>query len=147
MSLQLIWSIQRKEIIFIIIIGIIFYLNDYTTGKNTLYKNCENPYTTQLYLFIHHLISSFLIFGWFLTSDKFILKLHIVTVIIVMIVQYIYNGYCPITYIINKNCNINQNIILKDFLYMTGIKSVNYIYVYYIYVFISVIVAYNKIVN
>jgi hypothetical protein len=138
---------SKKELIFIFVIGIIFYLNDYTTGKDTLYTNCENPYTTQLYLFLHHLLSSFLIFAWFLTSNKFILKIHIITVIIVLITQIIYRGECPTTSFININCNLPKRTLLKDFLFMTGIKSIDYIYVYFIFKIVSVIVAYKKIVN
>ena len=138
---------SKRELIFIFIIGVIFYLNDYTTGKNTIYKNCENLYTTQLYLFLHHLLSSFLIFAWFLTSNKFILKIHIITVIIVLITQIIYGGECPTTLFINRNCNLPKRTLLKDFLYITGIKSIDYIYVYFIFKIVSVIVAYKKIVN
>ena len=147
MCLQRILSIQHKEIIFIVMIGIVFYLNDYITGKNTLYKNCEKPYAAQLYLFLHHILSSFLIFGWILFSDKFILKIYIMSIIFVLISQYVYGGECPTTSIINKNCNLPKRTLLKDFLYMTGIKSVDYIYVYFLFKFISVIVAYKKIVN
>jgi hypothetical protein len=138
---------SKRELIFIFVIGIIFYLNDYTSGKNTLYKNCENPYTTQLYLFLHHLLSSFLIFGWFFISNKFILKIYIITVIIVLITQIIYRGKCPTTSFINKNCNLPKETLLKDFLFMTGIKSIDYIYIYYIFKIISVTVAYKKIIN
>lgn len=138
---------SKKELIFIFLIGIVSYLNDYITGKDTIYKNCEYQYTTQLYLFLHHLLSSFLIFAWFLSSNKFILKIHIITVMIVLIVQFIYKGKCPTTSFINKNCNLPKTTLLKDFLYITGIKSIDYMYVYYIYTIISVIVAYKKIVN
>jgi len=136
-----------KELIFIFVIGIIFYLNDYETGKNTLYKNCENHHITQLYLFLHHILTSFFIFGWILISNKFILKIYIISIIIALISQYIYRGECPLTTIVNKNCNLSKRNLLRDFLFVTGIKSIDYIHIYYICTIISAIIAYKKIVN
>jgi hypothetical protein len=136
---------SKKELIFIFLIGVIFYINDIISYKE-LYKNCLNPHISQLYLFLHHLLSSFLIFGWVLTHNKFLLKIHIVLVIIILIGQYKNKG-CPITHKVNKNCNIPNDFLLKDFLYMTGIKSKKYIYIYFLYILISVIVAYRKITN
>ena len=135
----------NKELIFIIVIGIVFYFNDYISGKNTIYKNCKYPHRTQIYLFLHHLLSSFLKFGWIFNS-KAVLKIYICSLIAVLIIQYIYTG-CPSTFIINRNCELPRNTLLKDFLYLTGIKSSNYIYIYYLYIFISISIAYKKITN
>jgi hypothetical protein len=137
---------SKKELIFIFIIGVIFYINEIISERE-LYKNCKNPHVSQLYLFLHHLMSSFLIFGWILTRNKFLLKIHIILVIILLTGQYIYKGDCPITHKINKNCNIPNDFILKDFMFMAGIKSNSYIYIYYLFIIISVIVAYRKITN
>lgn len=129
-----------KEILFYIIIGSISFIIDIFTGKDKLYKNCKHYFYTLCLLYFHHLFVSFIYFGW-LSKNKYLLFLHILSIFLLIIIQYNYY-ICPFTEIVNKNCNINRNNFLRDFLYFTNIKKYN---LYNLYIFVSLLISLKKI--
>jgi hypothetical protein len=134
---------EYNELIFYCIIGILSFLWDIYTGKDKLYNNCKEPVYTLLLLFLHHLYTSFLNFGW-LSNDKNILILHILLIFITIIIQIINNLKCPLTHIVNTNCNIKRGSYLRDFLYFIKIKDNNLYLPYRICSFIiSLVKLYN----
>lgn len=132
-----------KELIIYFIIGTISFITDVYTGtkKNKLYNKCKQPIYTLILLYIHHLCASFIYFGW-ISKHKIILKLHILSILFVIILQYNNNMICPSTEIVNNNCNINRTSYLRDFLYFANIKHNN---LYYTYVFLSFCISCYKI--
>ena len=111
------------------------------SGKNKLYNNCKYPLYTLTILLLHHLFTAFLNFG-FLSNNKNILIIYIYSVIITLFIQFINNLRCPITLIINNNCNIKKNSYLRDFLYFANIKRNN---LYVVYRIFSIIVSLYKL--
>jgi hypothetical protein len=132
---------EYNEILFYILIGIVSFIVDISSGHNNLYNNCKDPQITLLLLFLHHLFAAFLYFGW-LSNHKNILYLHISTILIVIIVQLNNNRRCPSTDIVNDKCNITRVNYLRDFLYFTNIKRYN---LYYFYVFVAFIISCIKL--
>lgn len=132
-----------KELIIYFIVGSISFIIDVYSGikNNNLYNNCKQPVYTLTLLYIHHLFASFIYFGW-LSQHKIILKLHIFSILFVMILQYNNNMICFLTELVNNNCNINRTNYLRDFLYFTNIKQYN---LYYTYIFISFCISCYKI--
>jgi len=120
---------EYKELIFYIIIGIISYIIDFYTGKNKLYNNCKKPTYTLLILFLHHIYVSFLNFGW-ISNNENILILHVILMLVEIVSVINNNNICPLTDIVNINCNIKRGSSFRDYLYFAKIKKYN-LYVYY----------------
>lgn len=138
-------TIVKKELILFFTIGTIMFYLDYI-GIKKVYNNCKDGYKTLFIHWLHHMCSSFLTFGW-ISSNKTILKLHITTVSAVLLVQILNDGKCPITDMINMNCNIKAETFLRDFLYFSGIKSSKHIYNYHIYRISSIFISLYKLKN
>jgi hypothetical protein len=134
---------EYRELIFYATIGTVSFIADIYSGKDKLYNNCKEPIYTLSLLFLHHLYASFLNFGW-LSNHKNILILHILLILITVIIQIINNLICPITDIVNINCNIKRRSYLRDFLYFIKIKDNNLYYPYRIFTFI---ISFNKLYN
>lgn len=118
-------------------------------SDNPLYKD---KIKIILIIVLHHLYSSFLIYGWILSS-KWMLLLYIIINIITFISWYFNNGLCGITVLQNQLCNwkitksfnnicsiIHNNIIVKIF---NG-NETDYTYLY-IYSIITSYIAIYKI--
>jgi hypothetical protein len=136
----------RSSLYFFIIIGTISFLADIYSGKNKLYNNCREPYITLSLLYFHHIIASFVYFGW-ISQNRNILFLHLITIIIVILVQLNNEHRCPSTEFVNEKCNISRNNYLRDFLYFLRIKNFQHksIQFYYIYIFIGFTISFVKI--
>lgn len=130
-----------KEFLFYIIIGTVSFIIDIFSAQNKLYVNCKDYFYTLSLLYLHHLFVSFIYFGW-LSKNKILLFLHIVSIFLVIIVQCNNEYICPSTQIVNKNCNINRNNFLRDFLYFTNIKKYK---LYYLYILVSLLISLKKI--
>lgn len=131
-----------KDFLFYLIIGTISFILDVYTGRNKLYKNCKDALYTLSLLYLHHLFVSFIYFGW-LSKNRQISIIHILSIFLVLIVQFNNEYRCPSTEIVNKNCNINRSSFLRDFLYFTNIKKYNNLY--YLYISISLYLSLKKI--
>ena len=97
-------------------------------------------------LYFHHIIASFVYFGW-ISQNRNILFLHLITIIIVILVQLNNEHRCPSTEFVNEKCNISRNNYLRDFLYFLHIKNFQHksIQFYYIYIFIGFTISFVKI--
>ena len=134
---------EYNEFKYYIIIGLISFICDISSGKDKLYNDCKQPYYTFLLLFLHHIYASFIYFGW-LSNHKNILILHLVSILIAMLLQYNNDMRCPSTETVNVNCNMDRNNYMRDFLYFINFKKGN---MYYIYVFLSSIISIVKLYN
>ena len=132
-----------NEFKFYIFIGIISFLADIYSGKDKLYKTCDEQYLTLTTLFIHHVFASFLYFGW-LSNHKEILRIHILSILGTLFVQSQNNSRCPSTDYVNEKCNIKRISYLRDFLFFSQIKKKN---LYDIYISISLMVSCYKLVS
>ena len=135
-----------RHLCFFIIIGTISFIADIYSGKNKLYNNCREPYISLSLLYLHHVIASFIYFGW-ISQNRNILFLHLITIIITMLVQLNNEHRCPSTEIVNEKCNISRNNHLRDFLYFLRIKNFQHksIQFYYIYIFVGFVISFVKI--
>ena len=106
-------------------------------SNNPLYKD---KIKIILIIVLHHLYSTFLIYGWILSS-KWMLLLYIIINIITFISWYFNNGLCRITVLQNQLCNwkitksfnnicsfIHNNIIVK--LFNGNETDYTYLYIY-----------------
>ena len=134
---------EYQELVVCINIGIISFIADIYSGKNKLYKNCKDHSYTLTILFLHHLISSFMYFGW-ISNNKKILIFHIFMITIVLLFQLNNKLRCPLTDIVNNNCNITRGNYLRDFLYFSNIKKNN---LYPVYIFFSFLISCVKLYN
>lgn len=120
------------KVIFIICIAIIEFILDYK--QEQCFNRIKGIKKILLYLnlFIHHLISSFILFGW-IFNNKYILYFYICYIIILIllwnIIPYISfqlfkkkNTGCILTILKNKLCNDN---LLKPFYTFLSIFKVN----------------------
>lgn len=138
-------NIERKRNTFItciIIIGIIFFIIDIL---NNDYSKCKNKTTNYFIILVHHIVNIFAQFGW-LSNDKYILSLYLITPIIVLIHWKTYNNKCYLTDIVNKNCDLNDDTLFKDIFYHLKIKKLkNYDIIHKIYLIFVWFVALIKL--
>ena len=98
-------------LIIIFIIGILIFYYDIT--NDDYYKLC-NKYA-YIILFIHHIISAFLQFGW-LSNNKQILIFYLIAIIITFCGLIIFKK-CILTIIVNNLCNIKVSDRFRDIFY------------------------------
>lgn len=111
-------------IIFIIfiIVGIIWFIIDKSTNGCTTKLSLKDNFI----LFFHHIISTFIGFGW-LSNNKIFLKYYIyVPLINVAIWKFNYEK-CPLADI-KYSCKTNDKRFLRDISYYLGIKNTNNYY-------------------
>lgn len=131
---------QYKQILFLIIISLLFYTVDVHILHSSHYKICMNNWVFHIIQFIHHLIVTFAILG-ILFTDTTLLSIYIVFPFLVYFTQYLMDGRCFLTLIINKLCKTKENEYFKDITYMLGLKKMEtlnklqYIYVCFVWVF------------
>lgn len=111
-----------SEFIFFLVLGTIIFILDVYTLHNKLYSKCEEKQHTMTVLYIHHLIAVFFQFGW-LANSILLLKLHIYSIIIMLLAQASYSGKCPLTLYVNQRCNVTEHYYLRDIMHHTNMKS------------------------
>ena len=72
-------------------------------------------------LFLHHIISNFLNFGW-LSNNVYTLYLFVLTSVVTWILWTINNDSCFLTQINNKLCGRPEKAMYYDFWVLIGIK-------------------------
>ena len=130
-----------NEIKIYITFGIIFFILDLYDGKDNLYQNCKNRFLTLTVLLMHHIIASFLYFGW-LSNNKYILRIHLISIIFALFLQFENNLTCPSTDYVNSKGGLSRNNYLRDFLFFYKIKEKE---LYYYYVLLSFIISFYKL--
>jgi hypothetical protein len=86
----------------------------------------------EIYLFIHHIMSVYILFGGFLFNPIY----HLIFLIIILLHWITNNNKCLLTELTNKYCGLNKNRKFKDFLYyITKNRNILYIlfFIYIIY--------------
>lgn len=138
-------SLNKKRntfILYIIIIGIIFFIVDISSNN---YSKCNNKITNYFIILLHHIVNIFAQFGW-LSNDKYILSLYLITPIIFLIHWNTYNNKCYLTDFVNKNCNLNDDTLFKDIFYHLKIKKLkNYDTIHKIYLVLVWFIALIKL--
>lgn len=109
----------HDELKILLIISFISLFFDISTSKKK-YKKCINDLKFMPFLYVHHIISVFTLIGW-LSSNKKILILYILTLIVIFVHWKTNNGHCFSTDYINDLCKID--IELRDFYYFLGLKK------------------------
>ena len=103
--------------ILITLFSFVYSVKQYDTlNKSSINK--VSDFDILLCLFIHNIITVFLLFGWLigiLTKNKSILILHILTVLIVLVLWRMNNNYCILTIYVNRKLNIHDKESFKDF--------------------------------
>lgn len=109
----------------IVVAALISYLYDIMNNKN--YNSCRKiknlkNISFNLLLFFHHLLASFLIFGW-LSNNIGFLKVYTFTVLIVYLSWLIFKDNCMLTVYTNRLCGISDNIPFES-LYSKIIRGI-----------------------
>lgn len=106
--------------VFIFIVLLEIFLDFTTEPTSSCIK--EKPYVMYI-LTTHHIGNCFLLYAW-LFSNKYILFLHVLTVIGTSIYWYFNNNRCDITLDVNEICDWHKDKPFRDLLDMTGIKKI-----------------------
>jgi hypothetical protein len=129
----------------ILISGTLFFLIDYYTGKDTVYKSCKDHGKNMTLLYLHHIFATFLYTGWLSNNIK-LLYLYIISIILTLLIQK-YDNLCPITVHVYKNCNEQNLLVMRDFLYFFRLKTNTIKWPYYTLLLTGLSVAIYKIVK
>jgi hypothetical protein len=103
--------------ILITLFSFVYSVKQYDT-LNKSRINKVSDFDILLCLFIHNIITVFLLFGWLvgiLTKNKSILILHILTVLIVLVHWKTNDNFCILTLYVNRKLNIHDKESFKDF--------------------------------
>ena len=102
-----------NKTIFLFITLILFqYLLDRLTN------NCETM-KGEIYLFIHHIISIYIIFGGILFNPLY----HLIVIILVLIHWFTNNNVCEISTITNNHCQFKETKKFRDIFYFANINK------------------------
>lgn len=124
-----------SDLAIIIIIGIIFFLIDIKT-----FDYCSSSvYPT---LLLHHIVNIYAQFG-FLSQDKILLKLYLITPLFVVIHWKTNNNNCILTELVNKECG--YNMYFRDIWYFLGLKQCkHYNIIHHVYLIVAWIIAFIR---
>lgn len=103
--------------ILITLFSFVYSVKQYDT-LNKSRINKVSDFDILLCIFIHNIITVFLLFGWLigiLTKNKSILILHILTVLIVLIMWRMNNNYCILTLYLNRKLDLPHRETFHDF--------------------------------
>lgn len=105
------------EILGFIILSVIAYIMDITTNK------CKKLMDALMFylLFLHHLLTVIIYYGW-LSNNKTFLWMYLFVPMIFLLYWKLNNDKCDVSVQFNENCGINKNEFFHDFLYFLGIK-------------------------
>lgn len=109
----------NDELKILLIISFISLFLDISTSKKK-YNKCIADAKFILFIYFHHVISVFTLTGW-LSSNKKILMLYIVTLIVIFTHWKTNNNKCFSTDYINEMCEIK--ILFRDLYYFLGLKD------------------------
>ena len=109
----------HDELKILLIISFISLFLDISTSKKK-YNKCIADSKFMPFLYVHHVISVFTLTGW-LSSNKKILILYIVTLIVIFAHWKTNNNKCFSTDYINEMCEIK--ILFRDLYYFLGLKD------------------------
>jgi hypothetical protein len=116
----------------ILLFGFLSYIYDINIDNH--YGNCKNNLNINFIIFIHHIISFYILFGWINNNNP---TIYLLTLIIVNLHWMTNNYKCFLTQSVNDFCGIDSNYYLRDIAYFLGLKKNNKIYYGYL---ISIII-------
>ena len=102
--------------VFILLLELILAFHNYQTSA------CINNKNVLYALLLHHVGNCFLLYGW-IFSIKWILWLHILTVIGIAIYWKLNNNRCDLTIYINRMCGYPEDRPFHDLLDIIGLKE------------------------
>jgi hypothetical protein len=103
--------------ILITLFSFVYSVKQYDTLNKSRINKVSDFYIL-LCLFIHNIITVFILLGWLLgilTKNKSILILHILTVLIVLIMWRMNNNYCILTLYLNRKLDLPHRETFHDF--------------------------------
>ena len=125
----------------IIILSLLSYIYDINIDNH--YKYCNNNFSINILLFIHHILSVYIHFGWINNNNP---TIYLLLLVFTMIHWFTNNFKCKYTQYVNEKCNIDINYPLRDIIYFSGLKNSKYYkLIYYTYlIFIIIYLLYKK---
>lgn len=105
------------EIIGFMILSLIAFILDVSTNKCTKILQPSMYYL----LFLHHLLTIIICYGWF-SNNKTFLWIYLFVPIAFMVYWELNNNKCDITMKFNDSCGNNKDEFFHDFLYFLGLK-------------------------
>lgn len=104
----------------------IFFLNliiDFSSSptRRCLSHPCKAKHVIPLLVF-HHLLSTFLLFGW-LIPDRRVLILFLIANACMLLEWWVF-GYCRLTRLLNQVCGQTLSLPFRDIFWYTGLKNV-----------------------
>ena len=136
--------IIQKEIKILLILSLISFIMDVSSGAEAYYKKClKNPKFYSV-LFVHHIISTFSYLGW-MSSNVYVLIYYIISNIMIFVHWNCYYNKCAISEYIRKECE-SPNVPFRDLYYFIGLK--NYMkHICGFFMIITIIKLYKKYKN
>jgi len=105
--------------LFLIVIQIVI---DFTSSETRKCLKGPNSKEVIVILLFHHVLSTFLLYGWLLPNKK-LLILYILSVLMMFAEWEIY-GYCRLTKFVNIRCDdANSTLYFRDLLWKLGTKE------------------------
>jgi hypothetical protein len=122
-----------------------YFIIDYFVSRH-YYHHC-NP-TAQLYIFLHHVITSMLYFGW-LFNNKVVLTINLLLILTILLDWLNNKNLCSLTVKHNRLCGLPDDAPFKDTVYALGIKDSRYANLFYYgqVIFIIVVTIYKLLKN
>ena len=125
---------------------IILSLDIYVDFRRAQTLQCIKSNTNVAYMLLfHHIISTFLLYGW-LIDIKPVLLFHIFVVFSTVIYWLFNRNLCDITVYINEKCGWKKDTPFKDILETIGFKSLPYWnnFGHYLFIVIGGFISYYK---
>lgn len=74
-----------------------------------------------LFLIFHHLLSSFMLYGWILPNKKLLFLFIIAN--LMMLLEWIVHGHCRLTAYANDQCGWKPDTPFRDLMWQLGFKD------------------------
>jgi hypothetical protein len=75
-----------------------------------------------LFLLFHHLIASFMMYGWLLPNKKLLFLFIIAN--LMMLMEWMIHGHCRLTAYANNVCGWKSNTPFRDLMWKLGLKDI-----------------------
>ena len=89
-----------------------------------------------LFLIFHHLLSSFMLYGWILPNKKLLFLFIIAN--ITMLLEWIIHGHCRLSVYANNVCGWKSDTLFRDLMWKIGFKDI-YIGKFTLHVILAVV--------
>lgn len=113
----------KEEVRYFLIITFVLFFIDISTAWNTNYKLCNHDINFLTYLFLHHLIFTFVLIAW-MSSNIYIVYLQFILTFIFFCHWKCNNNKCVMTLEIQKKCK--KEIPFRSIIYLLNLNDYYY---------------------